>query len=407
MIRWAPRIGRRRQMDDAIDFFADADVPRAWVALLLSHFSRLSDDREPWRIAFPLAEVLLLLSCATIASCDDFDEIAAWGEHHLDFLRKFAPFHHGIPCGRWLRTLVNRVDPLTFARCFEDWIRAMWPNRHDLIAIDGKTSRRTHDRCKGLKALHTLSAYATNARLVLGQISVPEKTNEITAIPDLLDQLAESKQLEGALVTIDAMGCQVEIADKIVAHKADYLLALKGNQPTLEADVADYFRTAPAAEAVTKTTVEKGHGRIETRIYTASSVVDWISSDRSYPGAPRFANIKTIVKVHARVEYADRCSFDTRYYFSSAPRDIERLANGTRGHWGVESMHWLLDVEFKDDLSRYRTGHGAKNMAVVRRFALGLVRADKSKGSVKTRRKSASWNPDFLLQILQMKCPLT
>jgi predicted transposase YbfD/YdcC len=232
---------------------------------------------------------------------------------------------------------------------------------------------------------------------------VPEKTNEITAIPDLLDHLAETKQLEGALVSIDAMGCQVEIADKIVAHKADYLLALKGNQPTLEADVEDYFRTAPAEELVSKTTVEKGHGRIETRTYAASSEVDWIASERSYPGQPGFYTIKTIVKIHARVEYADRCSFDTRYYISSAPLDIERLAKGARCHWGVESMHWLLDVEFKDDQSRYRTGHGAKNMAAVRRFALGLVRATKRKGSVKTRRKTASWNPQFLLEILQLK----
>ena len=199
------------------------------------------------------------------------------------------------------------------------------------------------------------------------------------------------------------MGCQVEIADRIVAHKADYLLALKGNQPTLEADVEDYFRTAPAEELVCKTTVEKGHGRIETRTYAASSNVDWITSERSYPGQPRFDNIKTILKVHARVEYADRCSFDTRYYISSAPLDIERIAKGARGHWGVESMHWLLDVEFKDDQSRYRSGHGAKNMAVVRRFALGLVRANKVKKSVKSRRKAASWNPDFLLQILQLK----
>ena len=158
---------------------------------------------------------------------------------------------------------------------------------------------------QGIKALHTLSAYATNARLVLAQLSVPEKTNEITAIPDILDQLAEAGQLEGALVTIDAIGCQVGIADKIVEHKADYLLPLKGNQATLETDVEDYFRTAPAAETVTKTTVEKGHGRIETRTYTASSVVDWILSGRSYPGQPRFADIKTIVKVLARAEYAN------------------------------------------------------------------------------------------------------
>ncbi len=199
-------------------------------------------------------EVLLLVTCATIASCDDFEDIVEWGEHHLDFLRQFSDFHHGVPCARWLRDLVNRVDPALFAGCFKNWIAALWPDRHDLIAIDGKTSRRTHDHRKGLKALHTLSAYATTARLTLAQLSVPEKTNEITAIPVLLDQLAENKQLEGALVTIDAMGCQVEIADKIVAHKADYLLALRGNQPTLEADVLDYFSTAPAAEIVATTT---------------------------------------------------------------------------------------------------------------------------------------------------------
>jgi predicted transposase YbfD/YdcC len=391
-------------MMHGLTMFADEDAPRARLTLLLQHFSELSDDREPGRIMYPLAEVLLLVTCATIASCDDFDDIVAWGENHLDFLRHFSEFHFGIPCERWLRSLVNRIDPVLFGRCFHGWIAELWPGRHDLIAIDGKTARRTHDRRKGLKALHTLSAYATNARLTLAQLSVPEKTNEITAIPDLLDELAAAKQLEGALVTIDAMGCQVDIADKIVAHKADYLLALKGNQPTLEADVEDYFRTAPAGELVSKKpVVEKGHGRIETRTCTASSNVDWIISDRHYPGEPRFANIRTIVKVHARAEYPDRCSFDTRYFISSAACDIERLAAAARGHWGVESMHWLLDVEFKDDLSRYRTGHGAKNMAAVRRFALGLVRANKSKGSVKTRRKKAGWNPDFLLEILQLK----
>jgi predicted transposase YbfD/YdcC len=382
----------------------DEELPRARLGLLLKHFSELGDERAPWRVMYPLAEVLLLVTCATIASCDDFDDIVAWGKHHLAFLRRFSEFHYGIPCERWLRALINRIDPLLFGRCFDGWIAQIWPNRHEFIAIDGKTARRTHDQRKGLKALHTLSAYATNARLTLAQLSVPEKTNEITAIPDLLDQLAEAKQLEGALVTIDAMGCQVEIADKIVAHKADYLLALKGNQPTLEADVEDYFCTAPAGELVSqKPIVEKGHGRIETRTYAVSSKVDWIMSERSYPGQPRFKNIKTIVKVHARVEYADRCSFDTRYYISSAPPDIARIARGVRGHWGVESMHWLLDVEFNDDLSRYRTGHGAKNMAIVRRFALGLVRANKAKGSVKTRRKSASWDPEFLLQILQFR----
>jgi predicted transposase YbfD/YdcC len=382
----------------------DEEIPRARVALLLKHFSVLKDDREPWRVVYPLKEVLLLVVCGTIAGCDDFDDIVAWGEDHIDFLRRFCEFHHGIPCERWLRTLFNRVDPVLFGGCFKSWVAALWPDRHEFIAIDGKTSRRTHDKRKGLKALHTLSAYATTARLTLAQLGVPEKTNEITAIPEILDELAEAKQLKGAMVTIDAMGCQVDIADKIVAHEADYLLALKGNQPTLETDVEDYFRTAPTDEVVNKPpVVEKGHGRIETRAYTASSNVDWITSERSYPGQPRFKNIKSILKVYARVEYPDRCSFETRYYISSAELDIERLAKAARGHWGVESMHWHLDYEFGDDQSRYRTGHGAKNMAVVRRFALGLLRANKDRGSVKTRRKKAGWDPDFLLKVLQLK----
>jgi predicted transposase YbfD/YdcC len=199
------------------------------------------------------------------------------------------------------------------------------------------------------------------------------------------------------------MGCQVDIAEKIITHKAEYLLALKGNQPNLEAEVTDYFCGAPNTELVAKTTVEKGHGRIETRTYTASSKVDWITSQRSYPGQPRFTGIKTLVKVDSRVEHADRSTSDTRYFICSAPLDIDRIAQATRGHWGVESMHWLLDVEFGDDLSRYRAGHGARNMAVIRRFALDLVRAKNAKGSVKTRRKRASWNPAFLLEILQVE----
>src|SRR6202140_1855045 len=305
-----------------MDMTLDDESPRARLALLLKHFSELDDDREAWRILYPIKEVLVLVVCATIASCDDFDDIVEWGEQHLDFLRGFSEFYHGIPCARWLRDLVNRIDPLLFQRCFNSWVAAVWPDRHELIAIDGKTSRRTHDHRKGLKALHTLSAYATTARLTLAQLGVPEKTNEITAIPELLDDLAEAGQLKGALVSIDAMGCQVEIADKIVANGADYLPAPKANQPTLEAEVAEYFRTVPKNEVVTKTTVEKGHGRIETRCYTASQRVDWILADKSYPGQPRFSSIKTLLMVQDRTEYSDRSPMDVRTYTSSAPLDI-------------------------------------------------------------------------------------
>ena len=172
---------------------------------------------------------------------------------------------------------------------------------------------------------------------------------------------------------------------------------------TLEREVEDDFRTAPADELVTTSTLEKGHGRMEARTDTASAVVDGIKSDRSDPGQPNFTHIKTIVRVVNRTELKDRCTFDERLYISSAPLEIERLAQGVRGPWGVESRHWLLDGEFKDDRSRDRSGHGAKNMATVRRFALGLVRANNSRGSVKTRRKTASWDPEFLIKLLQIK----
>jgi predicted transposase YbfD/YdcC len=250
-----------------------------------------------------------------------------------------------------------------------------------------------------------LQAYATHARLTLAQMAVPEKANEITAIPDLLDQLAEGGKLKGALVTIDAIGCQVDIADKIVAREADYLLALKGNQPNLEAEVAALFSSAPKGELLTLgPIVEKGHGRIETREYDVCDKIDWIVSDRSYPGAPRFKTIKSLLRVRARVEHANRCTQETRHFISSAAPDVERLAAGARGHWGVESNHWLLDVAFKEDISRYRTRNGARNMAVMRRFALGLVRASNVKGSVKSRRKQAGWSTNILLEILRV-CP--
>jgi predicted transposase YbfD/YdcC len=393
-----------------LDNELDYEMPRARLALLLQEFSRIDDDREPHRVMYPLKEVLLLVTCATICSCDDFDDIALWGKHNIAFLRRFSEFYFGVPCTRWLRTLFNRIDTKLFARCFEAWIAALWPGQHDLIAIDGKTARRTHDRKKGLKALHTLSAYAGTARLVPAQTSVPEKTNEITAIPDLLDQLAEAGQLQGAIVTIDAMGCQVDIANKILNHQANYILPAKGNQPTLAKDIEDYFKTAPAEELVTCSTIEKGHGRIESRTYRASSHVEWITSERSYPGRPRFKGIKTIIEVKDRTEFPDKCTFDTRYYIASIPLDIDKIAKAIRGHWQVESLHWSLDVTFHEDLSRYRAGNGAKNMAVVRRFAFSLIKQAtlkpspkaKATASMKSKRKVAGWSPDFLLTILNL-----
>jgi predicted transposase YbfD/YdcC len=368
---------------------------------LLEHFSAIEDPREPWRVAHPLPEVLLLVVCGTMADCDDYEGIAAWGEAHLAFLRRFLPYFHGVPGGRWLNLLMNRVDPALFSACFTAWVRATWPDRPDFVAIDGKTSRRSHDRSADQAPLHLVSAFATTSRLVLGQEAVADKSNEITAIPLLLERLAADNGLKGAIVTIDAIACNAAIAGAIKDAGADYLLAVKANQPNLQAEIEAFFATAPAAALDTFVDLDKGHGRIEERTVTTSREVDWLSGDRRFPGELRLTGIATVIRVRARTELKDRGRFDTRYYISSAPLSAERAATAVRGHWGIENrLHWVLDVVFHEDQARLRTGHGAKNMAIVRHFAINLVRAAADKKSIKLRRKLAGWNPDYLASLL-------
>ena len=363
---------------------------------LLDHFAAIEDPREAPKVRYPLREVLFVVVAATIADCEDYDEIADWGEAHLLFLRRFSEFHFGTPCADWLRVVMNRIDPDLFQQCFTDWATALRPNAPKLIAIDGKTSRRTHDRSRGRRALHMVSAWATHERLVLAQEAVDEKANECAAIPEVLDRL----DLKGAIVTIDAIACNPTIAEAITARGGDYLLAVKANQPTLHREIAAYFAD-PAARAETAENLDKGHGRMETRRYAVSHEVDWLSGDRRYPNEPRFPGLRSIAHVEAEVEKGGETARATRYYLSSAPLTAERLAQAVRGHWGIEnSLHWVLDVIFKEDQSRLRTGHGARNMAVVRHFAINAVRLAKGKRSIKTTRKLAGWSTDVLARIL-------
>ena len=379
-------------MDDWSAFCAK---PR--LRLLLDHFARIKDTRQGWKVAYPLREVLFLVVCGTIASGDDYEDIVDWGKAHLSFLRGFAEFHYGIPCADWLRTVMNRINPDLFQACFSSWVAECWPDKLDLVAIDGKTSRRSHNRKTGQKPLHLVSAFATNSRLVLGQEAVDEKSNEITAIPALVERL----DLEGALVSIDAMGCNPNIAQSILDAKADYLLAVKDNQPTLHAEIKSYFQTAPSLEVEQIETVGKDHGRIEVRTHTISHVVDWYTAQRSYPGAPRFPQLTTIAMVESRIERGDKIETEQRSYISSRALSAAAFADGARGHWGIENnLHWTLDVTFNEDQSRLRVGHGANNMAVVRHFALNLVRQIADKRSIKRRRKCAAWDPKYLLEIL-------
>jgi predicted transposase YbfD/YdcC len=377
-------------------------IEKPCLRLLLDHFAAIADDRAAWRVMYPLREVLFLVVCATICSCDDYEDIVDWGEARLDFLRLHLDFHWGVPCVDWLRTLMNRVDPELFSACFMSWVAACWPERADLVALDGKTSRGSHDRKAGRAPLHLVSAFATNARLVLGQQACGQKGGEVEAIPALLDKLAEAGSLEGALVTIDAVACNPKIADAITRHGADYLLAVKANQPGLRDEVERFFADAPPAALDGEVDLDKGHGRIEDRRVFVSRDVDWLNGQRRFPGEHRFPKVAVVAKVETRTELTDRCRRQSRYFIASRPMSAKEVADAVRAHWRIENaLHWVLDVTFREDLSRLRKGHGARNMALVRHFALNLVRQVKDKRSLKLRRKRADRNLGYLTEILQ------
>lgn len=368
---------------------------------LLEHFAVIADPREQWRVAHPLPEVLLLVVCASISGCDDFDDIAAWGESHLDFLRRFQPYHHGVPGARWLNILMNRLDPQLFSDCFMAWANDLRPDAPDLIAIDGKTSRRSHDRSCGKAALHLLSAFATREKLVLGQQAVAPASNEITTIPILLERLAASGMLAGALVSIDAIASNPGIAQAILDHEADYLLAIKANQPSLHAEIERFFADPDAGPVEIHRDIDKGHGRIEERICRVSRQVDWLSGNRRFPGEYRFPKLATVAVIEARVQTREKGWTERRYYISSRAIPAEKFAEAVRNHWNIENaLHWVLDVTFREDLARVRKGHGAKNMAVVRHFAINIVRTANDKLSLKTRRKRAGWDTNYLMKLL-------
>src|SRR6516162_8601365 len=329
----------------------------------------------------------------------------------------------GVPSGRWLNVMMNRIDPDLFAACFMDWVRACWPEPLDAIAIDGKTVRRSHDRTRGRAALHLVSAFATGSRLVLGQEAVDDKTNETTAIPVLLEKLAAARSLKGAVVTIDAIACNPQIAQSIRAVGADYLLAVKGNQPTLQADIEAAFEAADKGQVEVDVDFDKGHGRIATRVVSVLRQVNWLDGDRRFPGEVRFVDARAIVRVEARTELRDRSRFDVRTYITSSARSATALGHIIRGHWGIENtLHWTLDVPFQEDLSRARTGHGAQNMALVRKFAFNRLRTATQLSdppnpvkpcrrptkpprpkSLKLRRKIASWDVNRLAEILMAR----
>jgi predicted transposase YbfD/YdcC len=366
---------------------------------LLDHFSALRDPRQRWRVIYPLPEILLLTLCATLCGMDDFVEIRTWGKERLDFLRRFLPYERGLPAHDTLNDVFNALDGDLFKACFANWVETLRDGDPEIVAIDGKTARRSHARGQGREPLHLVSAWASRQRLVLGQQATPDKSNEIAAIPLLLERL----ELRGALVTIDAIGTQSAIAETIVKRGGDYLLALKANRPTLHEDVARFFADPPPDMLQSPSeTLDNDHGRLEQRRHLVCHDTAWLFSDRRYADEPRFPHLAMIGMVETTVERGGRISRERRYYLSSAKLDAKAFAAAVRAHWGIENrLHWVLDVVFHDDLARLRTGFGPQNMAVIKHMAINLVRNPKDPHSLKVRRKKANLNPDYLEHLIR------
>jgi len=363
--------------------------------VFLGYFKDMPDRRQPGKVTYRLDEILLLALLATLAGAEGFTDIARFGQKKLDLLRRFLPFADGTPSHDHLGDIFASLDPEAFRNCFVTWVGALTKAPLDVIAIDGKTSRRSGR--KGAKdAIHTVSAFAARQRLVLAQTKVNAKSNEIVAIPALLDMLS----IEGAIVTIDAMGCQRNIAQKIVDKKADYVLALKGNQGTLRDDV-EVFANEQKANGFSDTTisvnqtVDGDHGRIETRRVTVVHDVAWLQKRHQWPG------LKGLVIIDATREIGPKTERETRYYVTSSNLPADKLGPIVRDHWAVEnSLHWVMDMTFRDDECRIRTDNAPENFVTLKHMAVNLARRKKGKDSVRLTLKTAAWDDECLAKLI-------
>ncbi len=363
--------------------------------VFLDHFKDLPDHRQAGKISYPLDEVLLLALLSVLAGAEGFTDIARFGDKKLALLRRFRPFINGTPSHDHLGDIFAALDAEAFRVCFVAWVAALTGTPAEVIAIDGKTSRRSGR--KGAKsALHMVSAFAARQRLVLAQMKVAEKSNEIVAIPALLDLLS----IEGAVITIDAMGCQRHIASKIVDKKADYILALKGNQTTLCEDVELFVneqKTKDFCDTVVSRheTVDGDHGRIETRRVSVIHHVGWLDERHQWPG------LNGVIVVDSTRQLADRTERETRLYITSSTLPADRLGPMVRDHWSVEnSLHWVMDMTFRDDECRISNHAAPENYATLRHMAVNIARKNKGKDSVRLRLKTAAWDDDFLASLI-------
>jgi predicted transposase YbfD/YdcC len=367
------------------------------------HFAQVEDPRTAHLVDHKLIDIIMIAICAVISGAETWTDIALFGQEREAWLRQFLELPNGTPSHDTFGRVFSLLDPEQFEHCFRRWMTSVFAaTEGEVIAIDGKSVRRSHDRSCGQGAIHLVSAWATGNHMVLGQRKVDEKSNEITAIPALLEML----RLKGCIVTIDAMGTQTEIAACIIEQKADYVLPVKENQPHLLEDMELFFRLAQQndfskVDHTFAQTVNKGHGRIEKRQCWTIAGEESLQFLR---GHGNWKSLHSIAMVSYQRQTAEKTTTEVRYYISSLENNAEQLLNAVRRHWGIEnSLHWLLDVVLREDDSRIRKQYGPENMALLRRLALNLLKQENSlKRGIQGKRLKAAFNPDYLLKVLQV-----
>ena len=364
-------------------------------------FSGVEDPRTGNARRHDLQELLLIALCTVLCGGESCVDMADFAEEKETFLREFLSLENGLPSHDTFSRVFRALEPEQFRRCFQDFMGRFAETCEGVIAIDGKVLRRSFDTASAKSSLHMVSAWGCEQRLVLGQIATDVKSNEITAVPKLLEMLS----LKGCIVTVDALNCQRAIARQIIDQGGDYALALKGNQGTLHDDVR-MFLDDPATEAIAvKTTVDADHGRIETRTSTISTAIGWLQDNHQWPG------LKAIGKIVRSRETTTKTTTETAYYLLSTAMAAERFGHVARAHWAVENrLHWTLDVVMNEDQARNRLDNGPNNLAVLRHMALNILNAKKSKISNRRKIKRAGWSNDFLANLsrpnLKCDCPV-
>ena len=363
-----------------------------------THFNIIPDYRQAGKVTHKLTDIILLTICSVLSGMDDWDEISDYGEQRIDFLKKIGDFDEGIPSASTIARTMRMINPTKLQKCFIQWMNACVElTDGEVIAIDGKTVRGSYDKASDKKAIHMVNAFATANGVTLGQEKVYKKSNEITAIPKLLDLL----EIKGCLVTIDAMGCQKAIAKKILDKEADYLLAVKGNQGRLATAFDEYFDLGllNKDDVETYSTEEKSRGRNETRVAFVNhdlSVLGDISDDW-----PALKSMGFVVSINTPKEIAEESDIHVRYYISSKELNAKELLTASRSHWLVESMHWQLDCSFNEDDSRKRAEESAENFSRIRQICLNLLKSETSfKASIKRKRKMCLMDESYIWTVL-------